>query len=107
MRGLQEERNYTRKHVRDSFRQARSECESFQYLSDFEKDRLRSIVLKKSLKGVKFFYDWDNEDGDNRTWNSFVLSQSTRKKTGLVLINWVQTYQIHKISSWIKWFYRG
>ena len=39
-----------------------SECRSFQYLSDFEKDVLRSIVSKKSLKGVKFFNDWDNED---------------------------------------------
>ena len=61
-----------------------SECESFQYLSDFEKDMLRSIVLKKSLKGVKFYHDWDNEDGTTETWNSLVLSQSTRKKTGLV-----------------------
>jgi predicted house-cleaning noncanonical NTP pyrophosphatase (MazG superfamily) len=60
-----------------------SDIESFQYLNELEKDMLRSIVFKKSLKGVNFFHDWDKAEGTTQTWYSCVLSQSKRK-TGLI-----------------------
>ena len=59
------------------------QIESYHYLSDFEKDMLKSVVLGKILKGVKFLHDWDDEDGTTQTWDSLVLGQ-TKRKTGLV-----------------------